>query len=579
MAATDGRADAADGRWSMLGSLSSLRRGRLAAGVVVICLLAALVVLRVALNDATRVRREGEGAPRRAVAAAASSPEEELTAAVGGVLDCRLPATTSPEGPGGTCPPDAGRGLSRLTSALRRDPDSGLCPLRAERAAAAGAVLFAGLDARAFRGERIAFVGDSTLRYAAQSLQLLLHDNCTHHIAGGRYRVPRTYRRNYVLKLGKTGKAVKKKASRQDLAQVGKQSKQGKARRRKRRLSSDHFRGSLNTDQDLGPREDVDRSLGAENTHNHSSHLGNGNATISLTEATMGLFAKAPRCAPPVQLWLPETPVHVHPTADNRTLVTWAGIDGQNYGSNDTDVLLGAAWEEAREARPTVLVANMGLHWLHLAGHGRLPPAGDVARWRRYEAGWLDEVVDRARGMRGTVRLLLFKTTNAVCDARLRGADGVGMDAYARARAAAEDRGGGGEDGDALARCRRLVRDRDGDNEAVSGAIIPGARSAADYCRDGTFDEHGARVLNRRLYRYVGRLLSPSAAREDLPFKVGIYDDAGTESCAHTRDGKHYQPLLLARLRLLSNILSCQGDWSHDQWKGYADLLLRNSPE
>ena len=211
--------------------------------------------------------------------------------------------------------------------------------------------LFSGLDAGAFRNEHVAFLGDSTPRYTAQTLQALLHDHCD--------RAPR----GHVPTLSKAAKTYRNAGKKQGKAvtrQLGTRPSEGS---RAEKLS--------NSDPDLSLQAaGVDISIANEPSHNRHLQDGNAYLTMNLTEANARLFAKALDCWPPLPLWTQAPPNDVRPTADNRTLVTWAGVEGRRHKAEDTAEPLRSAWEATRRARPTVLVANMGLHWLHLAGSG-----------------------------------------------------------------------------------------------------------------------------------------------------------------------------------------------------------------
>lgn len=184
-------------------------------------------------------------------------------------------------------------------------------------------------------------------------------------------------------------------------------------------------------------------------------------------------------------------------------------------------------WEDVIQMEPEVIVANRGLHWLHLINSGRNVKGCYIRKWLKYEA-WIDEVITMAEA--SNAKVLLFKTTNLVCEEKFR---------------------------DVWERGARLYSSG---NEQMLSACIQFAQQAAPglnrsraelYCRNGTFNEAGAQHLNDRLYRQVQR------RKNEVNLTLEVFNDHDVESCLYTEDGRHYPELGLMRVRLLGNTISC----------------------
>jgi len=286
---------------------------------------------------------------------------------------------------------------------------------------------------------------------------------------------------------------------------------------------------------------------------------------MSLSDANHHLFKKAELCG--VHINSTYKPAHIHPL-DNTTIM-WEGFGAHVPGTDN--ILLEQAWKIAENTKPQILIVNHGLHWLHFMNHsmerGRVP----ILRWMFYEQ-WLNEVVENALLMSETVEVLLFKTTNSICDKKMFSHLRNAHLFYSLARI--ENNSTLYTDNDTIKNCQRNVENilKESDNITQDQIL--------EFCLYGTFDDFGSEYLNKRLYHYVITLLSSSSKYKNLPFQVGIFNDRAIESCSYTDmgDGRHYKWLILARLRLLSNILSCTNEWSdNQQWKKYTEFLLHNS--
>lgn len=229
--------------------------------------------------------------------------------------------------------------------------------------------------------------------------------------------------------------------------------------------------------------------------------------------------------------------------------VTWVGMQEPGDHS-ETEALLQAAWytleySSSIHAPPDVLVVNQGLHWLHFYDnqtHTRDTSAEAIRRWIFYE-DWLQEVYDRAYGT--GVRLLLYKTTNYVCDEKLYG---WFQDSHERYRT---------RDPPTLQACQRMVRDELADYAANNDRATPrpiNEQDIANYCVNGTINNHGSTLLNERMVRFVEQKLLPQSTTAT---RVGIYNDHDLQSCQHCghEGGLHYLDINLMRIRLLANQL------------------------
>eukprot|EP00581_Thalassiosira_minuscula_P018212 CAMPEP_0183716766 /NCGR_PEP_ID=MMETSP0737-20130205/10541_1 /TAXON_ID=385413 /ORGANISM="Thalassiosira miniscula, Strain CCMP1093" /LENGTH=569 /DNA_ID=CAMNT_0025946069 /DNA_START=12 /DNA_END=1721 /DNA_ORIENTATION=+ len=184
--------------------------------------------------------------------------------------------------------------------------------------------------------------------------------------------------------------------------------------------------------------------------------------------------------------------------------------------------------------RPKIIVANVGLHLLHLWNFGK--DRGNIESWLGYEDS-LQEMVVVAETAGAEV--LLLKTTNFVCIDKYVGDWAKGVRLYNE------------HDEETLDKCfssykktfpETMVRDID----------------IMDYCKHAVIDERGSLGLNRRLHQFV-----ESARGRHPSLKIAVFDDHDLETCETTavEDGRHHHPINLARIRLLGNHLDCLYNW------------------
>ena len=241
------------------------------------------------------------------------------------------------------------------------------------------------------------------------------------------------------------------------------------------------------------------------------------------------------------------------------TVVVWGGFRGS---PGETACHFDSVWKRVLDGKPQILVVNFGLHWLHLMGAGRDVPLCYVEAWLTYE-DWLQSIVDMARAS-GSVKLLLFKTTNYICEELFWGSYADGAALYKE---------GGKHVEKARQRCHHLIQQLVRDNTAGNGLRLDmlGGENITRYCSKAVFDEYGVKDLNHRLLEFLqkqqkrqpkGKLeQSTTANRTNVndDMTIAIFNDHDIQSCAYSEpnDGRHYHPLNLMRIRLLANTIQC----------------------
>lgn len=217
------------------------------------------------------------------------------------------------------------------------------------------------------------------------------------------------------------------------------------------------------------------------------------------------------------------------PYITSDTHIEWLGFVG-SAGALSCE--FNQIWERVALIRPSIMVVNMGLHWLHFNGRGRDVAGCVTERWIRYE-DFLDEAVKSAQN--GGVQILLFKTTNFICSNKYGGQYKKADDLYST------------RDENTMKSCKNVTRTVLSDRNVTDEDI-------EDYCENGAFNDAGASFLNSRLQRFVH-----SKRGSVANMTLAVFNDHDVESCEYTEllDGRHYRPLNLLRIRLLGNILSC----------------------
>ena len=232
------------------------------------------------------------------------------------------------------------------------------------------------------------------------------------------------------------------------------------------------------------------------------------------------------------------------PIGNDGTMVGWMGLSSVDDHWR-TEKILQSVWETIDESyHPDIMIANQGIHWLHFYGFARNTSAEAIRRWIHYE-DWLREVFDHA--IANNVSVLLYKTTNFICEEKI-------YTRYQEANGLYQ-----AQDSITIQRCQQLVQSELESHADYHNASMIAAYDIADYCFNGTSNNHGTTHLNRRLSAFVEKLLLEHPNTNNHSMHVGIYNDHDIESCEYcgADDGLHYHRLNLMRIRLLANQLTC----------------------
>jgi hypothetical protein len=203
---------------------------------------------------------------------------------------------------------------------------------------------------------------------------------------------------------------------------------------------------------------------------------------------------------------------------------------------------------------PQILVINQGLHWLHFMGEGRdMNNTKFLSSWVHYETwllGHLQTAINHNRKLKNTsnnyktIQVMLFKTTNRICDSHF-------LKAYARAAHLYSV-----NDADTLSKCREMIARNNLNGTTINSNIT--SSDIANYCENATMTEAGVVHLNERLYNFVERQKQQLQEElEETGLKVAIVPDHDIQSCPFTPQGdaRHYDRLNVMRIRLYANIL------------------------
>ena len=185
-------------------------------------------------------------------------------------------------------------------------------------------------------------------------------------------------------------------------------------------------------------------------------------------------------------------------------------------------------YDAIKNFRPTILVANVGLWWFHFQKRGRERSVCIVDKWLKYEE-WLDGILNLAE--EAGVEVLLFKTTNLICDEKYQGEMATANDLYSS------------RDEQTVQKCFRSFRPKM--MSATTDADI------LNYCINGTMNAIGSDHHNQRLLQFV------KDRKHATTLKLAVLPDRNIQSCQFTGmlDGRHYHQMNLARIRLLGNVV------------------------
>ncbi|CAB9497352.1 Cyclin-Dependent Kinase [Seminavis robusta] len=219
------------------------------------------------------------------------------------------------------------------------------------------------------------------------------------------------------------------------------------------------------------------------------------------------------------------------------TYIQWEGRRGGIMKSCSYD----AEWRHIRLQKPHVLVVQVGLHWLHFEKAGRDASSCYMNHVVHYEE-WLRGIVTLAEQV--GIRLLLLKTTNFVCDQNYEGAYRRAAKDYGKARQEMKEDG----TNNIIQQCIQSFQVKLS-NDSKYNITAP---QLYRYCRDATFDEHGAQHLNQRTFDFVAK-----KGNEGKNVTIAIFNDHDLQSCDYTAigDGRHYHDLNLIRIRLLAIVI------------------------
>ena len=159
--------------------------------------------------------------------------------------------------------------------------------------------------------------------------------------------------------------------------------------------------------------------------------------------------------------------------------------------------------------------------------------------WIHYRQKWLQRVYNMV--IRVDSSLLLFKTSNFVCDKKRTGKWAEGVRLYLSS------------DIDTLEQCYNS-------NTQFMSSYNVSEQALSSYCRNGHFTELGAQFLNAQVKAFVQEKMSEQEQNKSK-LVVGLFDDHDIQDCDSTKDGIHHKDeMTLARLRLLANTIELYSD-------------------
>jgi len=209
-------------------------------------------------------------------------------------------------------------------------------------------------------------------------------------------------------------------------------------------------------------------------------------------------------------------------------------ISGPTTGTLSVDVCFNFTdhFVSIKKLQPDIIIANMGLWFLHFQTSRRTVGSCIAETWINYEE-WLESLVTVAE--ESGAKVLVLKTTNFICAEKYVGAFATANILYSN------------HDNVILRACSDNIRANASDTTADI--------DIANYCMNGTFNDAGSGYLNERLYRFVDKKQHDSKCR----VKLHVLNDHDIQSCKYTPLGnaRHYHEMNLARIRILGNIMTC----------------------
>jgi len=232
------------------------------------------------------------------------------------------------------------------------------------------------------------------------------------------------------------------------------------------------------------------------------------------------------------------------------TLIQWTGMKGLTRAES-LEGKISRMFETARQMNPRVIVANMGLYWLHLRPFTGPSNGIVIHRWAHYKDDWLTQVYNLALDMNETT-LLLFKTTNFVCDIK-RTND---WETYANLYLSMDNQ--------TVEACYQENKQFIGTYELTQSQVY-------DYCQYGQFTEIGVQHYNQFIHEFVREI---HEKQTNSRLTVGIFNDHDVLSCDSTDDAIHHYKNMEVRLRLLSNTID-----SYLGCRNYPQSVMEMTPE
>ena len=199
---------------------------------------------------------------------------------------------------------------------------------------------------------------------------------------------------------------------------------------------------------------------------------------------------------------------------------------------------------------PKVVIANVGLHLLHIQNYDHDKGYKEVETWLNYEK-ILEQFVVASES--AGAELLILKTNNYICDEKYIGKFARGVSLYST------------KNRRVINQCVASIMQKEQKYKSSSGITIT-VQDIQDYCTNAVLSEKGSSGLNERLYQFVNARRKQQQQQQrnssSSSIKVAIFNDHKLQSCETTTigDARHHHILTLARIRLLANLFDCMHD-------------------
>ena len=264
-------------------------------------------------------------------------------------------------------------------------------------------------------------------------------------------------------------------------------------------------------------------------------------------------------------------------------------LDDDNESTIETDI----RYFDVRKSKvktfikfqPNIVVFNSGLWLLHLydirkLGGTKNEEIDAILNWIQYEDIVLRPVIENAIQSK-SIKVLLFKTTNHVCDDKYYGQYKDHIELYNNNiininnnNSNSNSKNNNSKATNLLMECKNyflklLLRKQETNTnlpESWSQPRDDGSSLLEDYvdnyCMNGTLSDHGSNYLNNRLVKFVNDYNANNTNNDtnnNNSMVVQIFNDHDMQDCSYTTvgDGRHFQGMNLLRIRLLLNQLDC----------------------